>query len=137
MMKFKATMDQLPVIMGYLQDFLESISLTKEDHYHIELAFEEAVVNIIHYAYGENSGDIEVDLLFEPPFLTISLKDWGVYFDPTTHAEPIKHQTIEEMSIGGLGISLFFKVMDNVFYERKEGMNHLMLKKIVSHPGLE
>jgi len=96
----------------------------------INLALEEAVSNVMLYAYPETkSGRVLVECVKAPGKLVFTISDSGIPFDPTQQAEPDITLSAEERSIGGLGIHLVRQIMDEVRYERKEEKNILTLVK--------
>jgi len=98
----------------------------------LNLAIEEALTNVIMYAYPKGSyGCIELRVGCESRELTFTLMDSGVAFDPTAAPEADITLSVQERSIGGLGIHLVRQIMDKVSYERKDGNNILTMKKTV------
>ena len=97
---------------------------------------EEAVSNIIFYAYEKGSVvDDAVDIRLEwvDRWLTVTLEDHGVAFDPTAKKDPDITLSAEERPIGGLGIFLIKKIMDEVSYRRVDGRNiFIMRKKVIA-----
>jgi len=98
----------------------------------LRLAVEEAVVNVMDYAYPIGiDGEIEVHALSDGQSLKVVIIDSGVPFDPTAKAMADITLTAEERQIGGLGILLVRKLMDSINYEREDGKNILTLVKRV------
>ena len=97
----------------------------------IELAVEEIFVNIAHYAYRPQIGQatVRVEVKEEPLSVIITFIDRGVPYDPLKRSDPDVTLSAEEREIGGLGIFMTKKVMDEVAYEYKDGQNVLTLKK--------
>lgn len=96
----------------------------------LRLAVEEAVVNVIEYAYPVGRvGDIEVRLLTDGHLLKVMILDSGISFDPTTIAKADTTLAANERRIGGLGMLLVRELMDSVNYERIDGKNVLTLNK--------
>jgi serine phosphatase RsbU (regulator of sigma subunit)/anti-sigma regulatory factor (Ser/Thr protein kinase) len=95
----------------------------------IQLACEEALVNVISYAYPGKTGDVEITYLNNDAFLEISLIDSGIPFDPLSLPEPDIHAPMEARKIGGLGIFMIRKIMDEVRYKRDNDRNILTLVK--------
>jgi anti-sigma regulatory factor (Ser/Thr protein kinase) len=93
----------------------------------IELAAEEALVNIFHYAYPEKPGDVEMICQVDRGRFIIEIVDSGIPFDPTTMPDPDVTAGIQEREPGGLGIFFIKKVMDEVRYRRKNDRNILTL----------
>jgi len=94
----------------------------------IELALEEALVNVCRYAYPENYGDVEVVCREEEDRLVVEIIDSGVPFNPGDVPDPdTKPCTVREKKIGGLGCFLIRKMADEVRYRREGGRNILTL----------
>jgi sigma-B regulation protein RsbU (phosphoserine phosphatase) len=99
----------------------------------LRLAVEEAVVNVIDYAYPAGvTGDITVQASFDNQCLRFVIKDSGVAFDPTEKEKADTSLSAEDRPIGGLGILLVRELMDSINYERLDGMNVLTLKKTIN-----
>ena len=107
----------------------------------LRLAVEEAVVNIMNYAYPQGTRAvilIEVDADADNETLTFVLCDEGVAFDPTTYQEVDVDAHVGQQKVGGLGIHLMRHYMDSLSYERKDGQNVLtMTKKIKGNQIIE
>ena len=107
----------------------------------LRLAVEEAVVNIMNYAYPEGTRAvilIEVDADADNETLTFVLRDEGVAFDPTAYQEVDVDVHVGQQKVGGLGIHLMRHYMDSLSYERKDGQNVLtMTKKIKGNQIIE
>lgn len=95
------------------------------------LAIEEWVVNVINYAYPKGMrGHVEMTADVRDGVLTVVVKDHGAPFDPTQHAEVDINASLEDRTIGGLGIHLVRTIMDTMDYERTaDGYNKVTLKK--------
>ncbi len=97
----------------------------------LELVFEEALVNVIHYAYLDSLGEIEVTLTCTPLRLTLQIRDWGRPFNPLTEAPQIDIEApLEKREIGGLGIHLIRNIMDEVSYTREGETNVLTMDSL-------
>ena len=96
----------------------------------LNLAVEEAVVNVMNYAYPQGTvGDINIEATGDDNQLEFIISDSGTPFDPTAKADANTSLTAEERPIGGLGIHLVRQIMDEVMYERKDNKNILTLRK--------
>jgi sigma-B regulation protein RsbU (phosphoserine phosphatase) len=96
----------------------------------LQLGVEEAVVNVIDYAYPIGTdGDITVKMMSDGQSLKIIIVDSGVVFDPTLKEDTDTTLSAEERQIGGLGIYLVRELMDSINYERQGGKNVLTLIK--------
>ncbi len=100
----------------------------------IRLSIEEAVENVVRYAYEDSVGWMEVgtNLSADTLLLTITLKDAGVQFNPLEKPDPDITLSAEDRQIGGLGIFLCKQLMDEVSYRYDDGCNILTMKKNIS-----
>lgn len=124
-----------PAKMEYLVDLIGPVKYCAQEHgfsrnriNEIELALEEALVNIISYAYPQASepGNAEVYCwLNHKDIFNIEIKDSGIPFDSLKKEDPDLTGSIYEREIGGLGIFLIKKFMDDVKYRREQGQNIL------------
>lgn len=99
----------------------------------IRLSVEEVVENVVRYAYEDGAGEMEVSVNTEDnnPMLTITVVDQGVPFNPLDKPDPDITLSAEERQIGGLGIFLCKKMMDEVTYHYEGSSNILTMKKKV------
>ena len=96
----------------------------------VKLAVEEAVVNVINYAYPKGTkGEVSIKAESNDVRLKFTIIDSGKPFDPTAQKEVDTSLSVEERGIGGLGIHLFRQIMDSINYERIDGQNILTLRK--------
>ena len=117
-----------------LNEFVEEIgnefSLSPEVVFNLTLVLEEAVVNIINYAYPkEDHESIYLSAKLHNDSIMLVLTDTGKEFDPTMAPEADITLSTDERPIGGLGIFLIRQIMNEVKYERIEGKNVLTLEK--------
>ena len=117
-----------------LNEFVEEIgnefSLSPEVVFNLTLVLEEAVVNIINYAYPkEDHESIYLSAKLHNDSIMLVLTDTGKEFDPTLAPEADITLSADERPIGGLGIFLIRQIMNEVKYERIEGKNVLTLEK--------
>ena len=94
----------------------------------IRLCSEEAVVNVVNYAYKDGDGFLEVDTEASEGWFSVTLKDAGTPFDPLGAPDPDITLAADEREIGGLGIFLCKQMMDEVAYAFKDGCNILTMK---------
>lgn len=116
----------------FLNDFFERKNLDVSLLPQMELALEEAIANVIMYAYPEGEkGTLELTLEKKEDYLQTCISDSGTPFNPLQQPEANLSSSIEERPIGGLGIHLIKEIMDQVEYQYKDGKNMLtMTKKI-------
>ena len=123
-----ATDDNLSVAMSYLGELLD-IDCSPRARMHLEVAFEEIFVNIAHYAYGNKTGQVEILFDRTDDDLKITFIDSGKPYDPLAKPDPDTTLSASERQIGGLGIFLVKKVMDETSYEYKDGSNRFTMVK--------
>ena len=95
----------------------------------LNLALEEAVVNVMSYAYPNSQGDVKVDIIIDDQKVVSILTDSGIPFDPTQKGDVDTTLPAEERPIGGLGIHLVKQIMDKVSYQYVDNQNILTLEK--------
>ena len=97
----------------------------------VDVAVEELFVNIAHYAYAPDTGSatIRVAPRQDPKGVAITFVDRGVPYDPLAKEDPDVTLSAEERQIGGLGIYMVKKSMDDMQYEYRDGQNVLTIVK--------
>jgi serine/threonine-protein kinase RsbW len=124
---FKATTDTIPEVIGFIAGQAEAWGLHPQRLMQLELAVEEAVVNICLYAYEVPPGELLVRVESGEGEFVVDLIDEGVPFDPLAVDEPDLRAPAGERQVGGLGIFLVRRVMDEVAYRRLGASNILRL----------
>lgn len=126
-----ALTDNLPQVLRFVDEQLEAANCPMKIQMQIDIAVEEIFVNIAHYAYDPEVGTATVRVALTPDPLSVDITfiDDGVPYDPLAKADPDVTLSAEERQIGGLGIFLVKKSMDDVKYEYIDGHNILTLKK--------
>lgn len=126
-----ARTEALADVQAFVEEQLETWDCSPGLQMQTALVAEEIFVNIAHYAYPNGSGDavIGVQVSGQPPVLTLRFSDWGIPFDPLARSEVDITLSAEERSIGGLGIFLSRKIMDEAVYAYADGQNILTLRK--------
>lgn len=131
-----AKTENLDQVLGFIDSFLEEQECDMKAMIQIDVAVEEMYVNIAHYAYGvEGGGDaeirVELDELYGKRAVRITFIDSGIYYDPLAKEDPDITLGAEERPIGGLGIFMVKKSMDDVAYERRDERNYFTMKKLI------
>ena len=125
-----AVLKNLEAMMALITDEAKSLGFDEKKLYHIKLAAEEVLVNIINYAYPDKHGDIELTVSTRGhDGIEVVVVDRGIVFDPLSLPEPDIHASMEKRKIGGLGVFLVRKLMDEVTYRREEDRNILTFVK--------
>lgn len=114
----------------FVDEVCENVGFDMSTTFKLNLAIEEAVVNVMSYAYPAGTkGDVDIDAEADDEQLKFVISDSGTPFDPTQKGEVDTTLSAEERSIGGLGIHLIRQIMDTINYERVDGKNVLTLSK--------
>ena len=115
---------------SFIKSVMEQLDIEKSLARQLRLAVEEAVVNVIDYAYPIGTeGDITIHVLSDGRSIRFQIIDAGVAFDPTAKEKADTSLSAEDRQIGGLGILLVRELMDTINYERENGQNVLTLIK--------
>ena len=119
---------QVSLLSGFVDRIRKENDLAPALAARIHLALEEAVCNVIMYAYPEGTaGTLDLDAVREGNRLQFTLSDRGKAFDPTAVPEADLTTRVEDRPIGGLGIHLVRSIMDSIRYKRLDGMNVLTM----------
>ncbi len=126
----KNELEQLTRLYAFLDRQAAAYGLKELQLMQVKLALEEAVTNVILYAYPDKKDqDIRIDMSYENKRLTIVITDTGTDFNPLERQEPDLTLSLEERPIGGLGIYLVKQLMTEVTYSRSAGKNILTMTK--------
>lgn len=130
---FDAKIENLDQVLAFVDACLEPLGASMKAQMQIDVAVEEIFVNIASYAYNPNVGKatVRVEVSDEPVSVTITFVDHGVPYDPLARRDPDVTLSAEERDIGGLGVFLTKRIMDDVSYEYRNGQNILQIKKKV------
>ncbi len=100
---------------------------------HVNLALDEAITNIVFYAYDDaDDHEIGVRISLAQGMLTAELVDDGRAFDPLQVVAPDLAAPLEERAVGGLGVHLMRHLVDDIQYRRDGGRNHLVFTKRIA-----
>ncbi|MBQ9679112.1 MAG: ATP-binding protein [Ruminococcus sp.] len=124
-----ADVDQLHDVLAFVDDLLEEHDCPIKAQMQIDVALEELFVNIAQYAYPDSTGKAVIRVSISSEFAEITLIDSGIPYDPLKKPDPDVTLNAQDRPIGGLGIFMTKKLMDNVSYEYKDGRNILTIKK--------
>ena len=126
-----ATVENIEVVTDFVNEQLESFDCPMKAQMQIDSAIDELFGNIAHYAYNPEIGQatVRVEVVEDPLSVVITFIDNGVPYDPLAKADPDTTLSTEEREIGGLGIYMVKKSMDDITYEYKDGQNILTIKK--------
>ncbi len=126
-----ATVESIPVITEFVDEQLAKYNCPVKAQAQIDIAIDELFSNIVHYAYHPGTGPatVRVEVVEKPLSVVITFIDQGVPYDPLAKADPDVTLSAEERAIGGLGIYIVKKNMNEITYEYKDGRNILKIRK--------
>ena len=126
-----AVIDNIPEVTAFIEEQLEALDCPMKAQLQIDVAVDELFTNIAHYAYPDKTGNATVQFDYDEGAHTVSITfiDSGIPFDPLKKADPDVTLSAEEREVGGLGISMVKKSMDNVTYRFENGHNILTIQK--------
>jgi len=127
---FAAKLTLLPAMLKWIREKLKGFPLTASEKNKLEVACEEILVNIIHYAYENKEGSLEIQWKEKEGFFSLVFIDHGIPFNPLKNQKPvIKSLSVEAKEIGGLGIYFIKNFVDKVDYTFLDGANILTISK--------
>lgn len=130
-LNIEAKTENLDKVLAFVDQHLEERGCAVQVQMQIDVAVEELFVNIAQYAYAPGIGvaTIRVELQEDPLVVVITFIDNGIPYNPLAKEDPDITLSAEERQIGGLGIYMVKKSMDDMSYEYKDGQNILRIKK--------
>jgi anti-sigma regulatory factor (Ser/Thr protein kinase) len=125
--RFAAKFEFLDEIREFVGEIARNGGFGEKDVYNIQLATDEAASNIIEHAYeGVKDGVLDLSCGMEADAIKITLIDYGYPFDPSTIPMPDLKADLSNRKIGGLGIYLMRKLMDEVHYEPRPDKSNVL-----------
>ena len=126
-----ATVENIETVTAFVEEQLEALDCPVKAQMQINIAIDELFGNIAHYAYNPDVGEatVRVEVVEEPLSVVITFIDKGVPYDPLAAADPDTSLPAEERALGGLGIFMVKKSMDEVTYRYENGSNILSIRK--------
>lgn len=130
-LNISATIENIAAVTAFVDEQLEELDCPMKTQLQVDVAIDELFGNIAHYAYNPEVGaaTVRVEVTDDPLSVVITFIDNGVPYDPLAKADPDVTLSAEEREIGGLGIYMVKKSMDDISYEYKNGQNILRIKK--------
>lgn len=127
----EATTENIEAVTNFVNEQLEALDCSMKVQMQVDIAIDELFSNIAHYAYNPETGSatVQVEVTEDPLAVVITFIDHGKPYDPLAKEDPNTKLSAEERQIGGLGIYMVKKTMDDVSYEYKDGRNILKIKK--------
>ena len=124
--------EELSFLAEKIEELAEEWKLPMALAMNINLVIEEAVSNIIFYAFTDKEKhEIKISISLNINILIIKITDYGIPFNPILQQEPDITLPLEERPVGGLGIFLITQIMDEVSYVRQKNQNILTLNKSI------
>jgi anti-sigma regulatory factor (Ser/Thr protein kinase) len=126
-----ATVENIEVVTDFVNEQLEALECPMKAQMQIDIAIDELFGNIAHYAYNPEVGSatVRVEVIDDPLSVVITFIDGGVPYDPLAAADPDTTLSAEDRAIGGLGIFMVKKSMDEITYRYENGSNILSIRK--------
>ena len=130
-MTVDAAIENIPAVTAFVEEQLEQYDCPMKAQMQIDIAIDELFSNIAQYAYTPKTGKatVRVEVTEDPMAVVITFIDNGVPYDPLAKEDPNVSLPADERQIGGLGIFMVKKSMDEITYEYKNGQNILTIKK--------
>ena len=127
----EATTGNIETVTDFVNEQLETLDCSMKVQMQVDIAIDELFSNIARYAYNPETGSatVQVEVTENPLAVVITFIDHGKPYDPLAKEDPNTKLSAEERQIGGLGIYMVKKTMDDVSYEYKDGRNILKIKK--------
>ncbi len=127
----EAVTENLDEVLDFVNEQLELYECPMKTQIQVDIAVEEIFVNIANYAYDPKPGPatIRCEVTEDPLSVSLTFVDNGIPYDPLKKADPDITLSADERQIGGLGIFMVKKSMDDMTYEYKDGQNILNIKK--------
>lgn len=130
-----ATVKNIEKVTEFVDEQLERLGCPMKAQMQIDIAIDELFGNIAHYAYNPEVGTatVRVEVTEDPLAVIITFIDNGVPYDPLANDDPDTTLSADERQIGGLGIYMVKKSMDEISYEYQKGQNILKIKKHIEN----
>ncbi|MBO6034037.1 MAG: ATP-binding protein [Prevotella sp.] len=121
---------EVPKLAAFVDEICEAVGIDMSSAMKMNLAIEEAVVNVMNYAYPSGTkGEVRIEAKAHEGYVEFVISDDGKPFNPTEVKDADTTLSVEERDIGGLGIFLVKHYMDKVKYKYVDGQNVLTLRK--------
>ena len=127
----EAKPENLDKVLLFVDQSMDEFGSSPKAKMQMDIAVEEIFVNIANYAYRPETGYafIRLETSDDPTTVTVTFKDTGMPYDPLAKPDPDITLSAEERQIGGLGIFMAKKSVDDIRYEYKNGENILSISK--------
>ena len=128
-LKLKAMDENLGKATEFIRECLKNTACTEKFVRQVELYVEEVFVNVAHYAYAPDTGDVEISCEVFADKIRVTFTDEGKKYNPLEKPDPDLTLSAEKREIGGLGIFMTKKLTNHIEYEYKDGKNILITEK--------
>ena len=130
-LEIDAKLSNLEEVLDFVNSHLSNVECPEKTRIQVDIAVEEIFVNIAHYAYNPEVGKatIRVEISEKPLTISLTFMDSGKPYDPLSRKDPDVSLSAEQRKIGGLGIYMVKKSMDEIQYSYRNGTNMLTFKK--------
>ncbi|MBD9151326.1 MAG: ATP-binding protein [Lachnospiraceae bacterium] len=128
-----ATIDNVQTITDFVDERLEEMNCPVKAQMQIDIVIDELCSNVARYAYSDRTGKVtvSVDTVDKPMKVWLTFTDEGVPYNPLAKEDPDITLSAEERKLGGLGIYMVKKMMDEFRYEYKDGKNIVTVCKVI------
>ena len=125
-------MSEIARAIDFVAERTEDLPFSLKVKNQLEVAVDEIMSNIVHYAYGKGKGRATLRIDCDDAGILLTVTDRGIPYNPLQKEDPDITLTAEERGIGGYGIFIVKKVMDELAYEYVDGKNILKMRKFYS-----
>lgn len=128
-----ATIDNVQTITDFVDERLEEMNCPVKAQMQIDIVIDELCSNVARYAYSDRTGKVtvSVDTVDKPMKVWLTFIDEGIPYNPLAKEDPDITLSAEERKLGGLGIYMVKKMMDEFRYEYKDGKNIVTVCKVI------
>ncbi|MBQ6132635.1 MAG: ATP-binding protein [Lachnospiraceae bacterium] len=136
-LKLPATVDNISAVTNFVEHELTERNCPKSAKAQINIAIDEIFGNIAQYAYNPENGDatVRVEVTDDPIEVILTFMDKGKPYNPLEKADPDVTLSVKERKVGGLGIFIVKKSMDEIDYHYEDGKNVLKIRKNIEPPS--
>jgi anti-sigma regulatory factor (Ser/Thr protein kinase) len=128
-------LSELEDLCQHLNKFGQAVGLSEACITDVNICLDELFTNVVSYGFEDNLEHlIQFTMNLDNQVLTLSIEDEGIPFNPLEKKDPEVPADLIDVRIGGLGIHIVKKLMDDIRYQRKQGKNKLTMKKNVLNP---
>lgn len=129
----EARIENLPEVTAFVDRSLEELSCPVKAQMQLDVAVDELFSNIAYYAYGSETGmaSVGIEIQKAPRAVILTFTDFGVPYNPLQNKDPDITLSAEERQLGGLGIYMVKKSMDEMEYQYDNGKNILKITKFI------